>query len=135
MEPVTTTAAIAAVVGYLTKTLKENKTFSAFVTDFTSATVNWIRPVFLKEDEAPTDVLTDLKADPDDKLNTDAAEIAIAKAIRKTPEAEKWLQEMYAEIQQKSGSDGLGATYIQTMTTHGDGSDNIGRDKNVYGKS
>ena len=43
MEPIT----IAAIVGYLAKTLKDNKTFKDFTTDFTDATVRWIRPRFL----------------------------------------------------------------------------------------
>ena len=134
MEPVSTAVAISAVVSYLAKTLKENKTVSEFIADFTSATVNWIRPIFLKEDDTPKDVLADLKANSDDKLNTGAAEIAIAKAVRDNPEAEKWLKEMYAEIQQKADKGGLGDSSHQTMTTHGPGSDNIGRDKIVYGK-
>ena len=134
MEPVSTTVAISTVVGYLTKTLKENKTVSEFIADFTSATVNWIRPIFLKEDDTPKDVLADLKADPESKYNATAAENAIAKAADGKPEVEEELRKMYAEIQQKADKGGLGDSFHQTMTTHGPGSDNIGRDKNVYGK-
>ncbi len=101
MEPVSTTVAISAVVGYLAKTLKENKTVSDFIADFTSATVNWIRPIFLKEDDTPKDVLADLKADSKSKYNTNAAENAIAKAADGKPEVEEELRKMYAEIQQK----------------------------------
>ena len=132
MEPVSTALAISAVVGNLVKALKENKAFSTFVTDFTTATVDWIKPIFLKEDDTPKDVLADLKANSDDKLNTGAAEIAIAKVVRDNPEAEKWLKEMYAEIQQKADKGGSGDSFHQTMTTHGPGSDTVGHDKIVY---
>lgn len=100
MEPITTTAIISTVVGYLAKTLKDNKTFDDFTKDFGSATIKWIRPLFLV-DETPKEVLADLKADPTDKLNTDAVENAIAKALKKDEKAKDYLQEMYDLIKVK----------------------------------
>jgi GTP cyclohydrolase III len=101
MEPVSTAVAVSAVVSYLAKTLKENKSLSQFIGDFTSATVNWIRPIFLKEDDTPKDVLADLKAAPDNKYKINAAENAIAEAADGNPEVKEELRKMYAEIQQK----------------------------------
>ncbi len=100
MEPITTTALISGVVGYLTKNLKENKTFTDFTKDFTSATVNWIRPLFLKDDQ-PKEVLENLQQKPDSEARQKAAEAAIATHIEDNPTARQWLEEMYAEIQQK----------------------------------
>ena len=100
MEPITTTTIISTVVGYLAKTLKDNKTFDDFTKDFTSATINWIRPLFL-EDDKPKEVLEDLKIDPNEKLNTDAAENILAKALKKQESANKYLNEIYETIKAK----------------------------------
>lgn len=105
MEPVTTTAMIGTIVGYLAKTLRENKPVKAFFNDFTGASVKWIRPIFLKDDEAPKDIIEDLKEDPDDKLNTDAVENAIAKALKKEPDLEQHLKTMYEQLQEKAKTD------------------------------
>ncbi|MCY7358609.1 MAG: hypothetical protein LH609_14350, partial [Rudanella sp.] len=77
MELITLTS---AVVGYLTKTLKENKTFTDFTKDFTSATVNWIRPLFLKDDkeDQPKEVLEDLKKDLDSEPQQNLVAATIA---------------------------------------------------------
>lgn len=101
MEPITTAVAISSVVSYLSQTLKDNKAFKDFATDFTAASVNWMRSIFLEEDDNPKEVLADLQADPTEELNVQAAENAIAKAVKKDAEAEKWLKEMYEVIQQK----------------------------------
>lgn len=113
MEPVTTSAMIGTVVGYLAKKFKENKAVKDFFNDFTEATVNWIRPLFLKEDDQPKELIEDLKTDPDDKLNTDAVENAIAKALKKEPNLEQHLKAMYEAI--KKGGNSLGATGFKAV--------------------
>lgn len=100
MEPVTTTAMIATVVGYLAKTLKDEKPIQSFFSEFTEATVNWIKPLFIKDDE-PTDVLKNLQEDPADDLNQSDAQNAITRNVRKTDNGEQLLQQMYAAILQK----------------------------------
>lgn len=131
IEPITTAVLISGVVGYLTKTLKENKTFADFTKDFTSATVNWIRPLFLKDDQ-PKEVLENLQQKPDSEARQKAAEAAIATHIEDNPAARQWLEEMYAQIQQKKAKgEQVGDTFIQTITHTGSG--NVaGRDIN-YG--
>lgn len=104
MEPITTTTIISTIVGYLAKTLKDNKTFDDFTKDFTSATINWIRPLFIEE-EKPKEVLVDLNTAPDDTLNTDAAENTLAKALKKEPNAKDYLQEIYETIKAKESKD------------------------------
>jgi len=105
MEPVTTIAMIGTIVGYLAKTLKENKTVKDFFNDFTDATVKAIRPIFLIDDEKPKEIIEDLKADPDDKLNKDAVENAIAKALKKEPDLEQHLKALYEHLQEKAKTD------------------------------
>lgn len=104
MEPVTTTM-IGTIVGYLAKTLKENKSVKDFFSDFTDATVEAIRPIFLIDDDKPKEIIEDLKADPDEKLNTDAVENAIAKALKKEPDLEQHLKAMYEQLQEKAKTD------------------------------
>jgi len=99
MEPVTTTAMIGTVAGYLAKTLKDNKSIQDFFKDFTDATVAWIRPVFLKDDETPRDVLANLQQNPDSQPRQDAVKNALAIALEENPQAEKWLKEMSDVIQ------------------------------------
>jgi hypothetical protein len=101
---VSTTAMIGAVVGYLAKKLKDNKSINDFFADFTNASVQWVRPVFLTDDAKPKEILTDLQEDPADKLNTDAVENALAKILKKDATLEKSLKEMYETIQSKTQS-------------------------------
>ena len=104
MEPITTTVAINAVVLYLAKKLADNKGISGFFNDFTDASVAWIKPIFLTEEGKEKEVIADLTADPNEQLNKDAVATAIAKAVKKNPDAEQLLQEMAKVIQQKEPS-------------------------------
>ena len=117
MEPITTALAINAVVLYLAKKLADNKGISGFFNDFTDASVAWIKPVFLTEEGKEKEVIADLTADPNEQLNKDAVATAIAKAVKKNPDAEQLLQEMAKVIQQNEPS--LGTQNTNTIT--GDG--------------
>ena len=101
MEPVTTTAAIGTVVGYLAKTLKDNKSIQDFFKDFTDATVAWIRPVFLQDDETPKEVLANLQQNPDSQPRQEAVKNALAIELENNPQAEQFLKEMSEVIQEK----------------------------------
>lgn len=113
MEPITT---IASVVTYLATKLKENQSVKTFFDDFTEATVNWIRPIFLKEDGTEEKVIQKLKENPDSIVKQEAVKAAIASEIEDNPEAEKLLQEMAKIIAEKTGN-----TITNTMTVTGDG--------------
>ncbi len=105
MESVTSMAMISTVVGYLSNKIKADGALSDFFGDFTDETVKWLRPIFLKDDGEPKDIIEDLKDAPNDKLNTDAVEIAIAKAIKKEPELEQQLKAMYEQLQAMAAND------------------------------
>ena len=115
MEPVTTL--ISAAVGYMVKTISGAKSFKDFTEDFSKATIDWIRPIFLTDEEEPKEVLADLQKEPNDKLNIQAAENAIAKAIRNEPSLEVKLRELVNEIREKSGDT---TKKSNTLTIHGD---------------
>lgn len=95
---------VGAVVGYLAHKLKDNKSVHDFLGDFAKATVDWIRPLFLTDDEKPKEIIQDLQNDPEEKLNTDAVENAIAKALKKEPSLEEQLRAMYETIQAKAAA-------------------------------
>lgn len=101
MEPITTTAMIATVVGYLAKTLKDNKSITDFFNNFTEATVNWIRPIFLKEDDQPKEVLEKLQQKPESPAKQDAVKAAIASELEDDPNAEAFLKEIYDLLKTK----------------------------------
>jgi hypothetical protein len=97
MEQVTTTAMVATVVGYLAKKVKDNKSVQDFFSDFTDASVNWLRPIFLQDDK-PKDIIEDLQKDPNDRLNSNAIENAIAKVLKKEPALEEQIKILYDKI-------------------------------------
>jgi hypothetical protein len=117
MEPFTTTALIASVVTYLAKKVKDNQSVQDFFSDFTTATVNWIKPLFIKEDGTPEKIIKDLQEKPDSAARQDAIKSTLAVAVEDNPEAESLLREMIKVIQQKEP----GMVKTNTITVTGDG--------------
>jgi hypothetical protein len=101
MEPVTATAMIGTVVGYLAKKLADSKSFQDFTSEFSDAVVKWIKPIFLKEDDKPKEVLENLQKKPESLVRQDAVKAAIATNLEDNPSAEKLLAEMLAVINDK----------------------------------
>lgn len=99
MEPITTTA-IASLVYYLGKTMFK-KSFETTVQELTKDGLKWFKSVFYKEDDKPRDVLEDLKANPENKHNIHAAELAISKALENDPKAQSYIDEMYVKVKEK----------------------------------
>ncbi|NBA78263.1 hypothetical protein GOQ04_22075 [Emticicia sp. ODNR4P] len=118
MEPITTTALATSVVTYLAGKLKENQSVKAFFDDFTEATVNWIRPIFLKEDGTEKSAIQDLKKEPDNLAKQEAVKAVIVSKIEDNPAAEQFLLEMAKAIASKTGNT---TTQTNTMTVTGDG--------------
>lgn len=114
MEPISTNVMISSVVSHLSKTLKENKSLKDFFSDFTDATVDWIRPLFLIDDEIPKEQIQDLHLDPNNKLNLDAIENILAKELHKNPDSLPLLQEMYSKVMEKEGSS-FSATHLKAQ--------------------
>lgn len=125
-----TVALAGSVVGYLVKTIKDNKDVKKLFSDFTSATANWIRPIFLNDEDKPTEILLDLTNSPDDEIFQESAKLEIAKLVKKNPELESLLKTLVGEITEKEGVYKSG--YVVSQTHFGSG-DNVGRDKNVKG--
>lgn len=118
MEPITTTALATSVVTYLATKLKENQSVKGFFDDFTDATVNWIRPIFLKEDGTEKSAIQALKNEPDNLAKQEAVKAVIVSKIEDNPSDERWLLEMVKVIAAKTGNT---STQTNTMTVTGDG--------------
>lgn len=115
MEPITTAAAATAVVSYMAQKLKENKSVGNLFDGITDRIVSWIRPLFLGENDQPKETMEDLKDNPEEPLNQEAAVNVIAKSLKKMPEAEALLMELYEEIQRRKSN---GETVSITNSTN-----------------
>jgi len=80
-----TGAIIGTFVSKLSNYLSKNNSFIKFLDDFTDATIDWIRPLFLKDDGEVNKVMNDLETRPDDTLNQDDVKTTIAKFLRDNP--------------------------------------------------
>lgn len=121
MEPIT--VMIGTVVGYLAKSLKDNKSVKEFFNEFTDATIKEIKPLFLKEDGEPKEALQKLQENPDSTVKQNAVIATIESEIEDQPELIEQLRALYAAIQSKPGN----ITQIN-QTHHGSG-DNVGGSK------
>jgi hypothetical protein len=117
MEPVSTSIMVGSVVGYLAKKLKDNKSVESFFADFTGATVDWIRPLFLTEDGKNKEIIVDLLEEPTEKLNTDAVENALNKQVRREPELEAKLKALYDAMQAKPNNGGITISHSKNVVT------------------
>jgi len=104
MEPVTTTAMIGTVVGYVAKKLKDNKSVQDFFSDFVGATVDWIRPLFLKDENTYEKIIEDLLKNPESPSKRGQVEMALASHVEDNPNDLAFLKELYIKIKEKEGS-------------------------------
>jgi hypothetical protein len=118
--------AIATVVGYLVKKLKDNKSVQDFFSDFTEGTVNWIKPYFVTKDEAPKEIIQALATNPESKAKQKSVIAAIEGAIEDEPNNEQLLKEMVAIIEKKTG-----VTTTSTNTLNISGNGNIANQGNT----
>ncbi len=98
MEPITTTAIISSIVGYLAKNLKDNKTFQDFTKDFTSATIHWLRSLLLKDDDTPKEALAKLATNPESDSKRKTIEGILGSELEDHPEVKAHLEEMYQKL-------------------------------------
>jgi hypothetical protein len=123
---ITTAEAVTAVATYLGTKLSENRSIQDFFSDFTEATVNWIKPIFITEDGAPTKVVSDFSNNPTSTPRLDAVKNSISIALEDNPGSEAFLLEMFKVIQEKQPAIVQG----NNITQHHSGSgDNVGGNK------
>ena len=98
MEPITTAAMIGGIVTYLSAQVAKNESIKSFVQDFTGATVNWIRPLFLTANDTETEVIQQLRAKPESKARQNALVSKLEIALEDRPEAEVYIKEIFEKI-------------------------------------
>lgn len=98
MEPITTSAMIGGIVTYLGTQLAKNKSIKEFISDFTGATVNWIRPLFLKDDGTEKEQIQQLKENPESEARKSAVESILKIALEDDPNKENFIKEIFEKI-------------------------------------
>ena len=114
---------IGSAVGYLVSSIKKSKGGKQAGDELSTAIWEWVRPLFLKDDEP----LTDLKDAPDDQDNQQRVALKIKTHIKKNPDAEGELKAILEKLQ----AEGEEPAQIKITQTHYSSGDNIGRDKIV----
>lgn len=103
---------VATLMGYLIKSFKDSKIAGKALDELSEATWNWIRPVFLKDDEP----LKDLQNDPDDSVNQQMVDAMIRKHLKNNPDELAGLQALVDKI-----NAGQTITKTNSATVSGDG--------------
>jgi len=98
MEQVTTAAMVNEIATYLGERLAKNESLNRFLSDFTDATVKWIRPIFLKDDGTEKEVIKTLKENPGSQPRRKAVESAIEIELESSPDAIKYIEEIFKKI-------------------------------------
>jgi len=124
MAIITTSAMIGGIVTYLSGKLAKNESISGFVNEFTGATVDWIRPLFLKEDGNLQKELEKLKANPT-PVKQNAIKTMLESELEDNKEAEQYIKEIYEKIKPHLNSS-LNATNIEAK---GDVTINVKQEK------
>jgi hypothetical protein len=128
---------LASVVGYLAKKLEEDKSVKSFFSEFTEATVAWLRPIFLVDEETPKEAINDLGKAPSEKLNQDAVAISIAKALKADPALEGNLKAVYDALQEKKESGESitisNSSNVNTGNIQAGGNVIVGKDNQIKG--
>ena len=82
------------IIKYLAPFFSESDSFKKFKSDFGDATIDWIRPLFLKDDGTPTEEAIDMANNPSDKYNRQALEAKLVKLSRKLENGDQLLKEL-----------------------------------------
>ena len=128
MEPITTSTMIGGIVAYLGGRLSKEKSITSFISEFTEATVNWIQPLFLKADNEPKEMIKNMIDEPKEPLYQDTVKNAMSIAVKKNPEAEKYIKEIFNKISKteeggKIVNNILGSTNVNTGNVNTGGGD------------
>lgn len=116
---------IASAVGYLVSSIKSSKAGKEAGEEMSSAIWQWIRPVFLKDDEP----LTDLQSNPDDQDNQTEVGLKIKKHLKKNPDAQPALEAIIKALQEQ----GEAPSQVKITQHHSGSGDNVGGNKIVNG--
>lgn len=114
MEPITTTALISSITTFLATKLKENESIDNFFSEFTEATVNWIKPIFIKDDGSEKEVLVKLKEIPDSEARQGMVKSILEMEIEDNPDSKKYLESMFQKISDSKGVNIVNSKNVNT---------------------
>ena len=100
MPVATTSVMIGAIVTYLGNKLAKNESVNSFFDDFSEATVNWIKPLFIEEDDKPTRSFEKFSTNPNSVSKQDVLKSTLESELEDNPEAEKYIKEIFEKISQ-----------------------------------
>jgi len=123
MEPITTTALISSITTYLAKKLKDEKSVDSFFSEFTEATVNWIKPLFLKEDGEEKEALVKLKENPDSEARQNLVKSILEVEVEDNPDSKQYLENIYQKISESNGVNVIGSKNVNTGDVNTQGGD------------
>jgi hypothetical protein len=95
----------SVIVDLLGKSMKQPNELGRFITDFTNATINWIRPLFLIEEKENQD-FKDFKENPNDDDNKDVVKARIKKALNNNEEMKTEFLKLITEISKDKSKTG-----------------------------
>lgn len=117
MEPLTTSAMIGGIVAFLGGKLSKDKSINSFLSEFSEATVNWIKPIFLKEDGTEKELIRSLKEKPESAARKKAVESAIEIRLEDSPESELIIKKMFDRISKTEEGGNIVNTIIKSINT------------------
>lgn len=97
MPVITTAAMIGGIVTYVGTQLAKNESLSGFFNDFTTETVNWIKPLFLKDDGTLQNEVQKLKDNPTD-TKKQRVELLLQDELEDNPNAKDYIKEIFEKI-------------------------------------
>lgn len=89
---------IGGFVTYLGNKLAKNESINSFFSEFTDASVNWIKPLFLTEEGTEKEMIQKLKEKPDSKARKKAVESALEIELEDNPNAEAHLKAIFEQL-------------------------------------
>lgn len=99
------------VVDLLGKASKQPNELGRFLTDFTNATVRWIRPLFLIDEKENKD-FKDFKANPENEDSKDIVLAKVKQALNANEDMRKGLSELVNNIHSETG----GSTFVNNIS-------------------
>jgi len=124
METITTTGMIASIVDYLGNRLSKDNSINQFIFEFSEATINWLKPLFLKEDGTEKEIIKNLKEKPESKARKKAVESALEIGVEDSSEASVHVNEIFEKVSKANKETSIAnSKNVNTGTVNTNGGD------------
>lgn len=89
---------LQSIAAWMGKEVMKKKPIAEFFTELSQATIDWIKPLFLKEDGNPQQELQRLQENPESEIKQNAIIALLQSELEDQPEAEKHIREVFEKI-------------------------------------